>query len=325
MAAALTVAAALPLTGCSSGGGYTPELKSPTVSSPAIGQDGTLRVGVNTDQSPLAGRGNDKIIGIDVDIAAALADRLGLKLSIVDVGSDPEGALAEGKVDLVMGIDQSEGGDFWLSSAYLPTGVAAFATSPDAGVPTAGGSAKFAAQISSKSAWAVTNEFGEGALTSTDSLSEAFQALKAGTVQYVAADAIIGLYAAHGVDDGLDVSIVAMLMKPSGYCMAVASANTDLQTAAGDVLANLAGNGTISVIERKWLGTAVALDDLTVIDETTPVSSSDDGSGDGNDGSGEEGAGDGSDGDGAGDDGASGEGDGSGDGSGGDTGDEDTE
>mgnify|MGYP002508577097 CR=1 FL=1 len=47
-----------------------------------------------------------------------------------------------------------------------------------------------------------------------------------------------------------------MLMKPSGYCMAVASANTDLQTAAGDVLANLAGNGTISVIERKWLGTA---------------------------------------------------------------------
>ena len=171
----------------------------------------------------------------------------------------------------------------------------------------------------------MTNEFGEGALTSTDSLSEAFQALKAGTVQYVAADAIIGLYAAHGVDDGLDVSIVAMLMKPSGYCMAVASANTDLQTAAGDVLANLAGNGTISVIERKWLGTAVALDDLTVIDETTPVSSSDDGSGDGSDGSGEEGADDGSDGDGAGDDGASGEGVGSGDGSGGDTGDEDTE
>ena len=328
----------LMLAGCNGSNDYRPQLKEAAVQTPVIGEEGTLRVGVNTENPPLAGMGNGKIIGIDVDIAAALADELGLKLSIVETGSDPAAALANNEADIILGIDNASAeGDFWMSPSYLPTGIALFSLSPDAGVPQPGGDATFAAQVSSKSAWAVTNEFGEGALTSTDSLSEAFQALKAGTVQYVAADAIIGLYAAHGVDDGLDVSIVAMLMKPSGYCMAVASANTDLQTAAGDVLANLAGNGTISVIERKWLGTSVALDDLTVIDETTPVSSSDDGSGDGSDGSGEEGADDGSDGDGAGDDGASGEGvgsgdgdgsgegGGSGDGSGGDTGDEDTE
>ena len=108
---------ALVLGGCSSSN-YQPALKDPTVASPAIGQAGTLRVGVDTANPPLAGMGSDKIIGIDVDIAAALADRLGLKLSIVDVGSDPEGALAEGKVDLVMGIDQSEGGDFWRLPAH---------------------------------------------------------------------------------------------------------------------------------------------------------------------------------------------------------------
>ena len=86
-------------------------------------------------------------------------------------------------------------------------------------------------------------------------------------MQYVAADAVIGLYAAHG--QGLDVSIVAMLMSPTGYCMGVSNENVDLQTAAGDVLARLVSDGTINVIERKWLGTTVALGDLTVVSDLT--------------------------------------------------------
>ena len=86
-------------------------------------------------------------------------------------------------------------------------------------------------------------------------------------MQYVAADAVIGLYAAHG--QGLDVSIVAMLMSPTGYCMGVSNENVDLQMAAGDVLARLVSDGTINVIERKWLGTTVALGDLTVVSDLT--------------------------------------------------------
>ncbi|MCI8469228.1 MAG: amino acid ABC transporter substrate-binding protein [Eggerthellaceae bacterium] len=266
---------ALVLGGCSSSN-YQPELKEPVVAAPTIGQDGTLRVGVDTTNPPLAGMGTDKIIGIDVDIAAAMADQLGLKLSIVDVGSDPETALAEGKVDIVMGIDQSEaGGDFWLSEAYLPTGVAAFASSPDAAVPVAGTDVKFAAQISSKSAWAVTNEFGEAALTSTTNLTDAFEDLATGTDGYVAADAIIGYYAAHGQD--IDVSIVAMLLAPSGYCVGVAKDNTELQALVTETVGSLTNGRVIDYIERKWLGTAL---DLSSVPQTagTPLStpSSDD-------------------------------------------------
>ena len=202
-----------------------------------------------------------------------------------------------------------------------------------AGIPTADSDATFAAQVSSKSAWAVSNEFGESALTPTDTLKDAFVALRDGTVKYVAADAIIGLYAAHGLDGGLDVSIVSMLMKPSGYCMAVATDNADLQKAAGDVLASLAGNGTIDVIERKWLGTSVALDSLPVIGDSSSSEGGDDGDSSGNssdgatanedasDGTGDEG--DTSSGDGTedtGDDGTSGA-DGEGDGASGDEGD----
>ena len=85
-------------------------------------------MGVNTENPPLAGMGNGKIIGIDVDIAAALADELGLKLSIVETGSDPAAALANNEADIILGIDNASAeGDFWMSPSYLPTGIALFA------------------------------------------------------------------------------------------------------------------------------------------------------------------------------------------------------
>ena len=78
---------------------------------------------------------------------------------------------------------------------------------------------------------------------------------------------VIGVLAADG--EGLDVWFVGMLMWPTGYWMGVSNENVDLQTAAGDVLARLVSDGTINVIERKWLGTTVALGDLTVVSDLT--------------------------------------------------------
>lgn len=250
------------LSGCTVGEAYEPATKEAVVSTPTIGEDGVLRVGVNTQNPPLAGTNtNEKIVGVDVDIAAALADSLGLKLSIVDVGSDPEGALDEGKVDLVMGIDRSDAdGDFWLSEAYLPTGIALFSMSETASVPTAGDGSTFSAQISSKSAWAVSNEFGDESLSSTTTLVDAFTMLAAGKVDYAASDAIVGSYAAHG--EGLDVNVAAMLLAPSGYCVAVASDNAELQKLVVQAVAELENGGIIDVIEMKWLGMTLDLSDV---------------------------------------------------------------
>lgn len=252
----------LALTGCTSNETYEPAGKDPVVSSPTIGEDGVLRVGVNTSNPPLAGKNSsDKIIGIDVDIAAAIADELGLKVSIVDVGTDPESALAEGKVDIVLGVDEADDeGAFWLSSEYLPTGIALFSLSETAGIPAAGDGSTFAAQISSKSAWAVTNEFGEDSLTSTTTLAEAFNKLQAGEVDYVASDAVVGSYAAR--TEGIDVHIAAMLLAPSGYCAGVASDNADLQKLIDDVLKDLVDSGIINVIELKWLSMSIDLSEI---------------------------------------------------------------
>lgn len=258
IACALTAAMALALTGCQQEE-YTPELGDPQVQAPAIGEDGTLRVGVNTNKSPLAGMGNDKIIGIDVDIAAALADEMGLKVSIVDVGNSPDTALENKTVDIVMGIDSSDAAaGMWLSSEYLPTGVALFALAgSNATVPTADSDPKVAAQVSSKSAWAVTNAFGDDALSSADDLTSAIQDLQSGAVDYLASDAVIGMYAANRT--GADVEVIALIDSASGYCVAVSETNTDLQTAVKNALQTLVSNGTVSVIEKKWLGSEIDL------------------------------------------------------------------
>lgn len=261
---------AMVLAGCSSQQSYTPPEKSATVSSPAIGKSGTLRVGVNAGSPPLAGSpsSSSKIVGIDVDVAAALADQLGLKLEIVDVGTDPEAALKEGKVDVAMGIGSEIEVSFWRSPAYLPKGVALFSTPANATVPTKASSPKIAAQVSSTSSWQVTNEFGQDALVSENDLKSAFAALADGSAQYVAADAVIGMYAAHS--GGYDAQIVALMQQPGGYCVGVLEANTELQAAVKDALAALTDGGIVSVIEKKWLGADI---DASSLPLTTGASS----------------------------------------------------
>lgn len=258
---------AMVLSGCSSQQSYTPPEKSPTVATPTIGKDGTLRVGVNSASAPLAGMpsSSSKIVGIDVDIAAALADSLGLKLEIVDVGTDPESALKEQKVDIVMGAKQSDDEvKFWKSAPYISTGVALFSTSSNTTVPTKSSVPKIAAQVSSTSSWQVTNEYGDDSLVPENDLKTAFVDLAAGTVQYVAADAIIGTYAAHG--GGFDAKIVALMQQPGGYCIGVSDANAELKQIISDAVASLSGGGIVSVIEAKWLGAPIEVSAVPLTD-----------------------------------------------------------
>ena len=105
------------LAGCQSET-YTPSLKQQTVSAAALGQDGVLRVGVNADSAPLAGipESSSEIMGIDVEVASYLADQMGLKVEVKDIGSDPAAALQNGEVDIVLGVDASDtDADYWRS------------------------------------------------------------------------------------------------------------------------------------------------------------------------------------------------------------------
>lgn len=256
----------LGLSGCSKAENNIPQLKQATLSEPAIGEDGELRVGVNTGNSPLAGKSGDRIIGVDVDIAAALADELGLKVDVVDVGSDGAAAIANGEVDVVLGVESgSAEKGCWLSSQYLQTGVVLFQKAGGAiEAPEASSSPKIAAQVSSKSAWAVTNIFGDDALAAATDLAAAFSSLASGEVDYAASDAVIGYYAANR--QGVDVEACALLESPTGYCAMVSESNSELQSAISDALSTIKGNGIVDVIEDKWMGLEVDLSGISKVE-----------------------------------------------------------
>ena len=259
----------LVLTGCQSQT-YTPEAKTQTIASSALGKAGTLRVGVNASSAPLAGQtsSSSRIVGIDADVAAYLADELGVKVEITDVGNDPAKALKDGNVDIVLGVDASDSeADYWRSASYLQTGVALFGAANESSVPTTDSNPKIAAQASSKSSWRVTNLFGDDALVSQTDLKSAFEALAKGDARYVAADAVIGTYVSFS--NGYSDKIVALLQDPSGYCAAVATSNTELQNAIGSAMSKMINGGMMGVIENKWLGSAIELDKVTVVKAAT--------------------------------------------------------
>ena len=268
LACLLAVCMGVVLTGCSSQS-YTPPAKQQTVSNAALGKAGTLRVGVNATSAPLAGQtaNSARIVGIDVDVAAYLADQLGVKVEIVDVGQDAAAALNDNKVDVVLGIDASDStANYWRSSAYLQSGVALFAAPGESTVPAIDSHPSIAAQVSSKSSWRVSNLYGENSLVSQADLKSAFEALSKSEARYVAADAIIGTYVAH--TSGKDAHVIAMLQDPNGYCAAISQSNAELQGAITSALDKLTNGGMLDIVETKWLGAPLSLNGVTVVKTT---------------------------------------------------------
>lgn len=257
LAMCLASVMAFALCGCSSNT-YTPTLKDSTIDSSALVTDGTLTVGVNASNAPFAFQQDGKIVGLDVDVAAALADQMGLKLQITDVGSDPNTAIKNGTVDIVMGIQKTDTSvDAWLSDAYLSTATALFSTDENAGLPSKSTSTTIAAQASSVSANEVTNQFGADYLTSTNDLQSAFSNLESGTVKYVAADAVAGSYIVR--QSHYSAKIIGLMEKPTGYCVGVSSSNTTLKTEIANAMANISDQGILGVIQQSWLGSALDL------------------------------------------------------------------
>lgn len=275
---AAAVAAVMALSGCSSQEPYTPPEPTPTVSSPAIIEDGVLNVGVNSSSAPLAGQNNSgDLVGFDVDLAAALADELGLKVEVTDVGANGAAALTNGEVDIVLGVEQdSSANGVWESEPYLQTAIALFSEDENASVPTTESAPKIAAQTSSTSSWLAENQFGADALVRENGLSEAFAAMADGDAEFVAADAVRGTYVLSS-EENVTGSIIALMQQPSGYCITLLDSNAQLKQSIADALSTLTDGGVVTVLQKKWLGAEWDLSSVPLTaGATAPTSAAED-------------------------------------------------
>lgn len=250
----------------------------PKLAPPAITTAGVLVAGVDFEVPPYAGKDDGRKAGMDIDVAAALAEQLGLSLETVQVApSQAATALADGTADIVlsMPLDEASVLGATIAGTYASSGPAFFVASDDAsGSPeatasadTSGGtepaaavemltlgslgSLKVGAQQDSASFWLLEYELGEGTVEAFPTVRAAFDALAAGQVDVIASDALVGAYIAR---DFAGVRFAGQPTQATLLGVGAAVDNTELADMVQVALDKLAADGVLDAIRAKWVG-----------------------------------------------------------------------
>ena len=263
LVASLTAATALlVLSGCSADKQTKIE---PKVAPPVIKKAGTLRVGIDLSYPPFGGVDKGKQAGHDLDVAGALAQRLGLTLAVVDVKpAEAATALTSGVVDAVFSVPFSEAGiaNVSLAGSYLTDAPAFFvATEGTASVEPSLtvdnlGAGKIGVQEGSSAYWRLASEVGTQGAVIFPTLREAIAAADKGKVKVVAGDAIVGAYI---IRDFPKIQFAGQLDSAVPLGVAVTADNTKLGDTIREALDGLAADGVLKAIRQKWVGGLPAL------------------------------------------------------------------
>lgn len=258
LAFTLAVALVLVATGCKK----EPEEPAlePKLAPPVIITEGVLKVGVDLGYPPFAGTDDGENAGIDVDVAAAIAERLGLRVELVDIKpNEMAAALNEGTIDIMLGavsITEAVTADVSTAGSYLIDGPGIFSVVATDSVPTTLTAAdlpgkRIGAQQGSPAFWALESDFGEGFATAYPSLAEAFKALEAGELDIIVGDTAVCAYIAR---DYPSVAFVGQFGAAQPLGLAVKKDATELESAIRETVDALAADGTLDTIRTKWLG-----------------------------------------------------------------------
>lgn len=249
--------AALSLTSC--GPSAPPPSVRPKIAPPAVKDAGVLRAGVDLSYPPFAGVDHGHEAGIDVDVASALAGRLGLRVEFVDVkASQISTAISDGDVDIAMSAPFSADvlSRAVIAGTYLSDGPVLFTRDASGSVSAIApldklDGVKLGAQQDSEAYWRLADEFGTSGIVPYDSLRQALNGLTQGEVEYVGGDALVGAYIARDLSG---VRYAGAIAPAHLLGVAVAADNTRLADAVRQTLDALAGDGALDTIRSKWVG-----------------------------------------------------------------------
>ncbi len=256
----LALATTLGLSGCSLSQPTVQEAEAkahaalvPEVKEPVIQKADTLTVGIRSSlaKAPMYIKdSNGRLTGLDVDMASALADTLGLNVKFVMVSEKdtPESA----KCDVIMDVTSSDNTNLTVVGNYSEAATAFFAKGPahTADISEINGK-KVGFQTSSASQQALKQTNVSVQEVPFENLNKAFEALSKGEVDYVMCDAYTGAYLANLYDG---ISMVGTLDVPQAYGVGVSSNNQALQQAVQKAMDTLASNGLTQLIHNSWVG-----------------------------------------------------------------------
>lgn len=253
--------AALAIMGASGCSLATPSLadapqaaRKQTVSDDLLVEAGTLTVAVNTADAPQAMLSNGEATGYAVDVAAALAQRLGLTLSIVSAPT-PASPLENRTADLFIGAAPDDASSsVTVFGDYLEDATAVFAASPELAASAsidALNAATVGVQGSSASQEALTRAGGMGKQETYDNVNACFEALTAGEVQYVVCDATAGAYLARACPGA---TFAGTLSTVESFGLAARSGSIELAQDLEDAFDAMVADGTLDAVHRAWYG-----------------------------------------------------------------------
>lgn len=244
---------------------------SPKVSGTALVQEGVLTVGLKTATSTapfcMSMGSSQEYDGIDIDLAYALGDALGLPVRFVDA-SNPIAALGK-TCDVVMGMSNNEASGVVIEGEYAQTAIAFFHRG-DTGIAKV-------SDLSSKRVGIQAGSTSQKALHSTgllmeeksfDNLNDAFSALAAGEVDYVLCDAYTGAYLAKSFDD---ISMSGTLNSATAKGVGLLGSSVVLRDAISSASHEIQSNGVESLTLSAWVGSMEPLNDTMQIADIPPA------------------------------------------------------
>ena len=238
---------------------------------------GVLTVGLRTQSvtAPMiAASAGGTLQGIDVEIASALADQLGVDVKFVSVNGPVDGLQAG--CDIVMDVRSGEDSTSTLISGYAESTTALFHKGSETNITADSLSGKtVGVQTGSLSERAMGQVLTGMSVQGFSNLNEAFDALENGSIDYVACDAYAGAYLAVNKD----ITMVGVVDVPTTIGISVAASNKTLATQIQKALAAIQTNGVEAVIRNKWVGTLPHLSNTNkisgLVEVTAQITSTD--------------------------------------------------
>lgn len=220
--------------------------------------DGTLAIGINATNAPYGGQNSsNETVGLDVDMAAAIADELGMKLQIVNVSANGKTSLEEKRVDIVLGaVKSGSSKKLNYSSPYIYDGASLFCLTENAPADPAAidfTDQKILTQANTASSFRVQEELGYESIIACSTMKDAFDQLVAGEAKYLVADSVIGSFFARNYSNVQRVTYITPDSVTPIYAMTLTE-NAELSSAVNSAVTTLSNNGVLRVIASKWLG-----------------------------------------------------------------------
>ena len=231
------------------------EKKSDDTNTDANTQE-TLTMATNAEFPPYEYKEGDKVVGIDAEVAQAIADKLGMKLEIVDTKFDAIiPGVQSGKYDMGMAgmtVTPEREQSVAFSDSYA-TGIQSIIVKQGSDIKSVDDlseKTKIGVQLGTTGDIYAKDDFGDEAVQEYDKGADAVQALLAGKIDCVIIDnePAKSFVAAN---EGLE--ILKTSYAEEDYAICFKKDNTELQTKVNNALKELIADGTLQKIVNKYI------------------------------------------------------------------------